>query len=109
MTSNIKRATKNGQKHHKQTKGMKKSKYIMEKKKSEEKMKSLSSALSVVSSPSCKEFLLRRFGGYQLLDINLGKGSFARVELATHLLTNTKVRSYVEESVPMIYISTEAV
>ena len=41
-----------------------------------------------------KEFLLQKIGGYRLLQKNLGKGSFARVELAVHCVTNTKVIFY---------------
>lgn len=38
-----------------------------------------------------KEFLLQRIGNYDLCGRTLGKGAFARVELANHRLTNTKV------------------
>jgi len=37
------------------------------------------------------ELLLKRIGGYSLLGKTLGKGAFARVELANHSLSNTKV------------------
>ena len=45
------------------------------------------------------ELLLKRIGGYTLVGKTLGKGSFARVELATHRLSNTKVsaRFYLSE------------
>ena len=45
------------------------------------------------------ELLLKRIGGYTLVGKTLGKGAFARVELATHRLSNTKVsaRLYLSE------------
>lgn len=50
-----------------------------------------------------KDFLMKRFGGYQLLGVNLGRGSFARVELANHLLTSTKVSyiQWIRDGVPL--------
>ena len=39
------------------------------------------------------DFLLQMIGDYDICGKNLGKGAFARVELANHRLTNTKVRS----------------
>ena len=41
--------------------------------------------------PVRKEFLIQRFGGYQILGENLYKDSLTRVELANHILTSTKV------------------